>query len=668
MTTVFFLVLLTTPEERAIAFLSEDVPRWPRENQCYSCHHNGDGARALMLAQRKGYRVDDAALADTRAWLAAPERWEKQGGSPAGADPRLAVLQFAAAARDGGSAALARAAELLVKHQGPEGAWPVEQPENLGSPLTYGAVLATVDARRTLHAADPSRFAAAIAKADAWLDRAVARSTVDAAALVLSGRTRALATLRAAQNRDGGFGPYAKAPSEVFDTALAVLALTGGPAVDRARAYLIAQQTAAGDWEATTRPSGSQSYAQRTSTTAWALMALLKSAPAKTFAQIEPILQRHCQPCHRAGEIGPMPLVTYAQVRPWAKAIREAVTLKRMPPWFAAGGTLHFANDASLSGEEMAAIRDWVDAGSLPGAVAPATNVSRTSFTPDLVLRAPRPFAVPAGAVLEYQYLILPVPGDTERWVNRVEIRPSARQVVHHIVAYVRERASPWLAASPRGVMHGPPPAERTTKADILAVYTPGARAVELPAGFAKRLPAGAEIVLQFHYTAAKRSAVDQTSIALGFAKTPPLKQVLTLQMGVDELEIPPGERQYRASVAGTLPNDALLLSLMPHMHLRGKRFDFEIVAEGGRGETLLRVAPFDFHWQLTYWLAQPRLLKRGTRLRWTGYFDNSANNPRNPDPAATVRWGEQSWEEMMIGFFDVAVDPGVDKTAFFVR
>ena len=364
-----------------------------------------------------------------------------------------------------------------------------------------------------------------------------------------------------------------------------------------------------------------------------------------------------------------MPLVTFAQVRPWAKAIREAVALKRMPPWFAAGGSLHFANDVRLSGEEIAAIREWVDGGSQPGTLVPAAaRVNAKSFVPDLVLRAPRPFAVAAGAVIEYQYLILPVPGDQERWVNRVEIRPSARQVVHHIVAYVREPGSRWLAASPRNVMHVPPPGDRTTKADILAVYTPGARAVALPAGFAKRLPAGAEIVLQFHYTAAARSAVDQTSIALGFAKEPPVKQVLTLQMGVDEIEIPPGDRHYRATVMGTLPNDALLMSLMPHMHLRGKRFDFEIVADGGRVETLLRVEPFDFHWQLTYWLAQPRLLKRGTRLRWTGYFDNSVNNPRNPDAAATVRWGEQSWEEMMIGFFDVAVDPGVGKAAFFVR
>ena len=674
MSPLFFLALLITPEERAIHYLQTDVPRWSRDNGCYSCHHNGDAARALFLAQRKGYSIDPTALAGTRQWLAAPDQWERHRGSPAFSDPRLASIQFAAAARDSRSASLEPAAAQVAKHQAPDGSWPVEQPENLGSPVTYGAALATADARRTLHAAAPARFAAEIRAADAWLDRAQARSTVDAAALVQTGRLSALPILRAAQNSDGGFGPYRQAPTETFDTAIALLALVAAAHPDdlkpreSARAYLIRQQRPAGDWEETTRPSGSQSYAQRTSTTAWALMALLASAPP-SYAQVEPILQRHCQPCHRPGEIGPMPLTAYAQVRPWAKAIRQAVTLRKMPPWFAASGSLHFANDASLSQDDIATIRDWVDAGAPAGSVTVTKAApSPAPFTPDLVLRAPRPFPVPAGAVIEYQYLILPVPGKAERWVNRVEIRPSARQVVHHIVAYVREAGSPWLAASPRNVMHVPPPDQRTTKADILAVYTPGARRVELPAGFAKKLPAGADIVLQFHYTAATKAAFDQTAIALGFAQEPPMKQVLTLQMGVDEIEIPPGERNYRATVSGTLPNDALLVSLMPHMHLRGRRFDFEIAGEGGRVESLLRVEPFDFHWQLTYWLDRPRPLARGTRLRWTAYFDNSAANARNPDPTATVRWGEQSWQEMMIGFFDVAVDPAVGKSAFFVR
>ena len=148
----------------------------------------------------------------------------------------------------------------------------------------------------------------------------------------------------------------------------------------------------------------------------------------------------------------------------------------------------------------------------------------------------------------------------------------------------------------------------------------------------------------------------------------PPAKRILTLQMGRDDLRIPPGDANYRAAVSGTLPGDALLISLFPHMHLRGVAFDFDVVGAGGYVETLLNVKPYNFNWQLNYVLKQPRLLRKGTRLRWTGYFDNSANNPFNPDPSAEVTWGEQSWEEMMIGFFDVAVDPHVDKHTFFIR
>lgn len=397
-------------------------------------------------------------------------------------------------------------------------------------------------------------------------------------------------------------------------------------------------------------------------------------AGAVDYAAVAPILRQRCVPCHQRGEIGPMPLTTYREVRPWAKAIRQAVQLRRMPPWFVDSASVPLAHDPSLPDAERNAILDWVSGGAQQGspmkATVPAPTPPPTPTPPppaDLVLTAPQPFRVAPGDIVDYQYLILPGP-TVDRWVTRIQIRPSARDIVHHIVAYVRERDATWLRDAPRGVMHVPPPRDRVTQADILAVYTPGARAVELPPGMAKKLPAGAEIVLQFHYTAARRPLADRTSVAFHFARQPPAKRVLTLQMGVDDLEIEPGDRRYRRSVTGTLPNDALLLNLMPHMHLRGAEFAFELLGDGGRAETLLRVKPFDFYWQLTYWLAQPRPLPKGTRLRFTGTFDNSAANPRNPDPTATVHWGEQSWQEMMIGFFDVAVEPNLDKPAFFLR
>lgn len=399
-----------------------------------------------------------------------------------------------------------------------------------------------------------------------------------------------------------------------------------------------------------------------------------QSSDSVTFNQdVYPILERRCEPCHKPGGIAPMRFLDYKAARPWAKAIRDAVKRKKMPPWFRESGTLEFSNDRALTAGEISTITAWADSGAVEGdpSTAPKSKhwPSSTvgSFEADLEVSPPIAFPVSPGTDIPYQYVVLPAGNSSDRWITQVEILPGARELVHHVVAYIREPADPWLKDAPRGRMHVPPTKDRQTKADILAVYTPGAQAVAFPEGMAKKLPAGADIVLQFHYTPVKSIAMDRTRVRMRYGDAPS-KRILTLQMGQDNIEIPPYERSYRTSVSGTLPNDAQLLSLMPHMHLRGVAFDFDIVGERGRVENLLRVRPFDFYWQLTYWLKTPRLLPKGTRLRFTGYFDNSANNPRNPNPADTVHWGEQSWEEMMIGFFDIAVDPEVDKKSFFVR
>jgi hypothetical protein len=383
---------------------------------------------------------------------------------------------------------------------------------------------------------------------------------------------------------------------------------------------------------------------------------------------VEPILQKRCQSCHRPGEIAPMPLLTYAQTRPWAKAIREAVHLRKMPPWFADPRFGKFANDPSLSPAELDTIDAWVAGGAPEGspADAPPPVVWPTGWRrgePDLVLTMPAPYRVPARAVIDYQHLILPMPFTADKWVWAVEVRPSDRSLVHHAVLYVREPGDPWLRDYPRGVMFAPGRVAQWTTSDILALYTPGAGPYTCPPGMARKIPAGSDLVLQIHYTSKDTDARDQMRIGIYFAKEPPTKRVMTLQMGVDDLDIPPGERDVRYSVSGTLPHDALLLSLFPHMHLRGSAFEFEM-----EGEPLLYVKPFDFYWQLRYELKTPRLLHAGTRLRWTGHFDNSPANPRNPDPTAEVHWGEQSTDEMMIGFFDVAVAPTIDKTKFFKK
>jgi hypothetical protein len=375
-----------------------------------------------------------------------------------------------------------------------------------------------------------------------------------------------------------------------------------------------------------------------------------------------------------------MPFRTYAETRPWAKAIRGAVVTRKMPPWFADPNYGHFANDRTLSTAEMRTLSDWADAGAPAGnpkdAPPPPTWPQGWIIgTPDAVFEMPAKFPIPARGAIDYQYVILPLHFAEDKWVERVEVRPEDRSTVHHAVVYIRDSGSPWLAGQPSGVGFALPPTathlpnpKSFTTSDILTVYTPGNSYEMWKPGVAKKIPAGADLVLQMHYTATGKPSTDRTSIGIIFAKQPPKQAVLTLQMGNDRFVIPPGDPNYRVTVSGTLPNDALLIGLLPHMHLRGKGFEYLINGPNGAVETLLKVDNYDFNWQIDYRLAEPRLLKAGTRLEWVGYFDNSPNNPRNPDPSAEVRFGEQSWEEMMIGFFDVLVDASISKTAFFER
>jgi hypothetical protein len=393
------------------------------------------------------------------------------------------------------------------------------------------------------------------------------------------------------------------------------------------------------------------------------------------------ILQEHCQSCHRAAEIAPMPLETYAQTRPYAAAIHQLTTLRRMPPWFADPCCGKFSNNPSLSDAEIATLAAWAKAHAPAGSAAEAPlprhwqagwNIDR----PNVVLQMPQAKRIPATGDVPYQYVILPTGFKKDHWVRMSEIRPSNRAVVHHAVAYIRPPSSPWLSGAPRGVPFSAddlPTSKlredaRWTDSDILLVYAPGSLPDRWPEGFAKLVPAGSDIVLQMHYTTREGHATqDRTSVGLVFSERP-AKRVHTLQLTNDRFQIPPGEANYRVEVHGSLPNDALLLNLFPHMHLRGKTFEYNIVEPHGRIRTLLSIPHYDFFWQLSYRFAAPIPLKAGTVLQAIATFDNSKNNPHNPDPGATVTWGEQTWAEMMVGFFDVAVDPSIDKRQFFVR
>jgi hypothetical protein len=288
------------PENRALAYLAHEVPRWSRENKCYSCHNNGDAARALYTALRLSLPVPPKALDDTSHWLARPQQWDHNGGEGPFSDKKLARIQFAAALVEAVSAgrvkdrqALKRAAELVAEHQEKDGSWQVDAPGTLGSPATYGACLATYQARHILQAADPDRYRKAITRADQWLRKVAVQSVLDAAAVLLAldasedaevrtQQRKCLALIRKGESEKGGWGPYTNSPPEPFDTAVVLLAL--GRYADekqvasmsrRGRAYLVSVQQPDGSWQETTRPAGSESYAQRISTTGWATLALL---------------------------------------------------------------------------------------------------------------------------------------------------------------------------------------------------------------------------------------------------------------------------------------------------------------------------------------------------------------------------------------------------------
>ena len=410
----------------------------------------------------------------------------------------------------------------------------------------------------------------------------------------------------------------------------------------------------------------------RTVAVLWLAAWPLCAAPS-FYKDVLPILQNHCQACHRVGQIAPMPLVTYQDARKWSTEIARRTTAREMPPWFADPKVGHFSNDPSLTSAQIATLTEWARAGAPAGntSEAPPLRKWAAGFVipqPDLVVTMPKPVEIPARGDVAYTYEIVHTNFAEDRWVRMSEIRPGSRQHVHHAVVYIRPPGSNWLAQSPAGVpFTAVSMADSMTASDILLVYAPGSSPDQWPEGMAKLIPRGSDLVFQMHYTANGHAATDQTSIGMIFAKEPPQKRVMTLQLTNSHFRIPPGDPSYRVEARGSIPNDALLLSFFPHLHLRGKEFEYNIVHSPTSIEPLLRV-DYNFYWQLSYRLAEPRFLKAGTELQAVAIFDNSRKNPHNPDPEAEVVWGDQTYNEMMVGFFDIAVAPDVDKARFFLR
>jgi hypothetical protein len=413
-----------------------------------------------------------------------------------------------------------------------------------------------------------------------------------------------------------------------------------------------------------------------------------KTSPPTFYRDVLPILERHCQSCHRAGGIAPMAFETYEETRPLASAIRRVTQERSMPPWFADSNVGKFSNDPSLAAAEIGILASWAEAKSPAGELkdAPLPRRWEESWSipkPDLMLKMPQAVLLPANGDIEYTYEIVPTNFKEGRWVQMAEVLPALRSNVHHAVVYVRPPESSWLRHAPVAVPFTAStltdPEDRRgahwTDSDVLLVYAPGSSPDTWPEERAKFIPAASDLVFQMHYTANGRAASDQSCIGMVFSKRAPDQRVLTLQLTNDHFVIPPGALNYRVEARGTLPSDAMLLSFFPHMHLRGKGFEYNLIrkrdsADGKPAyeiEPLLRVN-YHFHWQMSYRLAEPRFLKAGTELQAIAWYDNSKANAHNPDPDAEVRWGEQTYDEMMVGFFDVAVPAGLDKQHFFIR
>lgn len=400
------------------------------------------------------------------------------------------------------------------------------------------------------------------------------------------------------------------------------------------------------------------------------LEAATAGSPAVTYNKdVAPILQSHCQGCHRPGETAPMSLLTYKQVRPWASSIKEAVALKKMPPWFADPHFGQWSNDRSLSKAEIDTITRWVDSGAPEGnpkdAPVPAKFIEGWNIAkPDMVLEMPLEYHVPASGTIDYQYILIPGNFTEDKWVRMAEVRPGNRAVVHHVIAFVRPPGSKWMKDAQPGVPYVPKkgePGRGDAQGEFLVGFAPGIIPEILEPGQAKLIKAGSDIVFQMHYTANGKETTDRSGIGLVFATEPPKERIYTLAAGTNKFTIPAGDANYQVDSEFQFAQDTRVISFLPHMHLRGKDFEYRVKYPDGHVETLLRVPHYSFSWQLSYFPKQDLVLPAGAVMECTAHYDNSVNNPDNPDATKVVHPGDQSWDEMMIGFFDVAIDPQMD-------
>jgi hypothetical protein len=418
-----------------------------------------------------------------------------------------------------------------------------------------------------------------------------------------------------------------------------------------------------------------------------------------TYADVAPILYKHCATCHHPNDIAPMAMLSYRDTRPWAAAIREAVLTRQMPPWKADPHYGKWSNDWSLSATDIALVKAWVDQGALEGdpKLAPAPPAFSTDWRigkPDLVISIP-PHTVTPGGPDEYEYFKVPTNFTEDRWIVAAELRPGNRKIVHHAHVFVDNPSKPkWLESNKEAKLDpqaayadwlqvhegklswirydapviddgcvvddnsywpGDKPRDENFGAwGLISSYLPGREPDVYPEGTARKIPAGSTLGFQIHYSkASKQPEMDATSIGLIFAKQAPSQVAKRVDLSNYLFRIPAGAPDVEVTECHTFKQDMYMTSLTPHMHLRGKDARFDVTYPDGRTETLLFVPHYNFNWQITYRMAEPKFIPRGTRLAIISHFDNSANNPLNPDPAKVVRWGGASEMEMMDGWIE---------------
>ncbi|MCI0336885.1 MAG: cytochrome c [Acidobacteria bacterium] len=389
-----------------------------------------------------------------------------------------------------------------------------------------------------------------------------------------------------------------------------------------------------------------------------------KDKGAITFTkQIAPIFQNRCEECHRQGGVAPMPLATYEEVRPWARAICEKVISREMPPFHAVGPIGRYRDDPRLTEDEITMITRWVDDGSPKGLLKdmPPPREWKSKWAhgdPDLIVKVKQPYTVSASDKDQYVFFVFDYVFPEDTWIRAVDTRPGNYKVVHHANTHV---VPPMFKAPAEGFITGD--FELGARGIVmLAGWAPGVQSVLLAEGTGVKIPKGMRLGIQIHYAPTGQESTDQTSVGIYFADGLIKKHIKILFGDRRDLEIPAGDPNYTLTATKTLETDALIRFFHVHMHLRGKSYVMKLTYPDGKQEVALEVPRYNFNWQRTYLLTEPLRVPKGTKVEFTGTYDNSPKNKFNPDPSKTIGWGEKTTDEMMQGrIFYEAVDENLN-------